>query len=153
VGGEEFVDGATGANNPIQELWTEAFDTYSESFSWKLEDNIQCLVSIGTGKLLLTAFGTDLLQNEVGKALVAIATNTDQIADTFQKHHSKLYQDGIAFRFNVGQGLETIGLEEATKMDDIQAATRRYIATEDGYTSLSSCSKRLKRRACMLDFS
>lgn len=103
--------------------------------------------------LLLTAFGTDLLQNEVGKALVAIATNSDQIADTFQKHHSKLYQDGIAFRYNVGQGLETIGLEEATKMDDIQAATRRYIQTQDVYTSLASCSEKLKRGACMLDFS
>lgn len=146
------MDGATGANNPIHELWTEAADAFSEGPDWKLEDNIQCLVSIGTGKLHLTAFGSSVLMNEVGEALVAIATNTEQTADMFQKHHSKLYRERRAFRYNVGQGLENIGLEEAAKLQDIQAATRRYIQTEDVFTSLEACAKKLSKRECMLDF-
>ena len=43
--GEEFVDGATGANNPIVELWNQAQDLWPG----KLEDNLKCLVSIDTG--------------------------------------------------------------------------------------------------------
>lgn len=56
IAGEKFTDGATGANNPINYLWTEAEDVYSRDPDWKLEDHIQCLVSIRTGQQDLTAF-------------------------------------------------------------------------------------------------
>jgi Patatin-like phospholipase len=150
IGGERFVDGATGANNPIHQLWTEATDTFSKGLNWRLEDHIQSLVSVGTGKLHLTAFSTSLL--DIGKVLVDIATNSDQIADTFHKLHSNLYLERRAFRFNVGQGLENIGLEEESKMPDIQAVTRRYIQTEEVFTLMRECVENLRRRDCMLDF-
>jgi len=152
IGGEGFVDGGTGANNPIQELWAESADCFSTGSEWNLENHVHCLVSIGTGKPCLTAFGTSLLKNEVGHALVAIATNTDKIADTFQKHHSNLYSERRAFRFNVLQGLENVGLEEASKISDIEAATRRYIQTEDTFVSLKACAANLKERECMCQF-
>ena len=148
IGGEGFVDGEIGANNPIYELWSEAADVFAQGSHWKLENNLQCLVSIGTGKLHLTAFGTPLVKNEIGDALVAIATNTDKVADTFQKHHSTIYQEKRAFRFNVGQGLENVGLEEAAKVVEIEAATRRYIQTEDVFLSLKDCAANLKQREC-----
>lgn len=148
VGGEEFVDGATGANNPIFQLWTEATDMFSEGLDWRLENNLQCLVSIGTGELHLTAFGNSILKNEVGEALVAIATNSGQTAETFQRLHTKAFQDRIAFRYNVAQGLEEIGLEEASKLEDIQQATRRYIQKEEVFTSLMACARNLKTREC-----
>ena len=31
IGNEEFVDGATPANNPIMELWFEAYDAFPDS--------------------------------------------------------------------------------------------------------------------------
>jgi hypothetical protein len=148
IGGEGFVDGGTGANNPILEIWSEAADVFNQGGNWKLEDNLQCLVSVGTGKLHLTAFGTSLVRNEIGEALVAIATNTEKVADTFQKHHSNIYEERRAFRFNVGQGLEEVGLEEAGKVVDIEAATRRYISTQDTYLSLQACATGLKQREC-----
>jgi predicted acylesterase/phospholipase RssA len=51
-----FVDGATGANNPVYELWNEAQDIWP---SKSLEDKIKCLVSIGTGVPSLTPFRAD----------------------------------------------------------------------------------------------
>ena len=152
IGYERFLDGATGANNPIYQLWTEATDTFSEGPDWRLEDRLQCLVSVGTGKLELTAFNPSLL-DIVGKWLVSIATNSERDAETFQKLHMKLFQERRAFRFNVGQGLEKIGLEEESKMAEIQAFTRRYIATEEVFTLMKVCVKNLRERECMLEFS
>jgi hypothetical protein len=116
----------------IHQLWTEATDAFSKGLNWRVEDQIQSLVSVGTGKLHLTTFSTSLLDIgkvlvDIGKVLVDIATNSDQIADTFHKFHSSLFLESRAFRFNVGQGLENIGWEEESKMPEIQAITRRYI--------------------------
>lgn len=141
------MDGATGANNPIFQLWQEATDIYSEGLGWKLENNLRCLVSIGTGQLLLTSFSNSL--KEVGTSLVAIATNSGQIADNFQKHYSHLFEDKKAFRYNVAQGLENIGLEEANKIGNIQQATRRYVQSEEVYTSLRACAAQLRSHGSM----
>ena len=118
----------------------------------RLEDNLRCLVSIGTGKLGLTAFGTSLLKNEVGKALVALTTNSKKAADDFQKHNSKLCQERRAFRFNVAGGLDDIGLEESSKPAEIEAATRSYIQTEEAFRSLKDCAAKLEERFCMSQF-
>jgi hypothetical protein len=154
IGGEGFKDGGTGANNPINELWTEAADIFADfdEPDWRLEDNLKCLVSIGTGQLLLTAFGTSVIKNEVGEALVAITTNCEKTADTFHKHHSNLFQDRRAFRLNVEQGLEKVGLEEASKFPEIESATRRYIQTEATRLALKSCASNLKDRVCTSQF-
>lgn len=149
---EGFVDGATGANNPISELWTEANDVWGSSLEGStLEDNIKCLVSIGTGVPSLTPFGDDPLQ--IGKAIVAIATETEAEADQFQKHHSKLYQTSRAFRFNVIRGLEGIGLEDTSKRAEINAATRAYIQSEEVFVQVGRCAKNLAERECMSEFS
>lgn len=155
IAGERFIDGATPANNPIQELWSEAADVFGDrkDSEWRLEDNLQCLVSIGTGKLHLTPFATSIIKNEIGRALVAIATDTEQVANTFQIHHTSLYQGKRAFRFNVGQGMENIGLEEKEKMEEIEASTRRYIALEDTFVALEACVRHLSERECAASFS
>jgi hypothetical protein len=54
---EEFVTGATGANNPVWELWNQA------QLIWGLEplqDNVRCLVSVGTGIPSLKPFRDDV---------------------------------------------------------------------------------------------
>ncbi|KID84387.1 phospholipase [Metarhizium guizhouense ARSEF 977] len=155
IAGEEFIDGATPENNPILQLWSEAADVFGDrtDSTWRLEDNLQCLVSIGTGKLRLTPFATSIIKNEVGAALVAIATDTEQVANTFQIHHTSLYQGKRAFRFNVGQGMEDIGLEEKEKIDDIEASTRRYIQLEDTLVAMEACVRNLSERECAALFS
>lgn len=56
--GEEFVGGATGANNPVVELWNQAQLMWGPE---SLEGKVQCLVSVGTGIPLLKTFRDDVL--------------------------------------------------------------------------------------------
>lgn len=103
--GQTFGDGATGANNPVYEVWNEAQDIWS---SKPLEDNIKCLVSTGTGVLSDKPFPGKLIT--LGRSLVAIATETERTAERFRRDKSRLDEIGRIFRFNVSRGLETIGL-------------------------------------------
>jgi predicted acylesterase/phospholipase RssA len=43
---EDFVDGATGANNPVREMWDQAQLVWGPE---PLKGEVKCLVSIGTG--------------------------------------------------------------------------------------------------------
>jgi predicted acylesterase/phospholipase RssA len=119
--GERFVDGALGANNPINAVWTEAQDMWPA-----LQDNLQCLVSIGTGIPSLSAFAKDDLDS-FGEMLVRIATETETTAEHFRRDKRSLDDNGQYFRFNVTRGLENIGLESSEQRGLIMATTRRYI--------------------------
>lgn len=76
--GEEFVDGAIGANNPVQQAWEQARLAWGPE---PLEGRVKCLMSIGTGITSLEPFRDDVLH--IGKTLVAIATETEQTAEQF----------------------------------------------------------------------
>jgi hypothetical protein len=123
---EEFVDGAFGANNPIDEIWTEAIDIWMKEPGDRLEDHISCFVSIGTG---IPAFGEvgDSIP-EMFKTLQSIATSCEAVAEKFRRQHRSL--EGRFFRFNVLRGLEGIGLEAANKHDLIVTATRQYLESQ-----------------------
>lgn len=150
IQGTSFVDGATSANNPINELWYEALAQWREDSRWRLEDNLKCLVSVGTGEPSLRPFGKSL--KEVGSNLLKIATDTQQVAERFRRSNDALFRCHLAFRFNVTRGLEDIGLEEASRQGEIKAATTRYLALEDTQDALSRCSDNLKTRECMSQY-
>jgi predicted acylesterase/phospholipase RssA len=144
IGGVDFVDGATPANNPIGEMWTEANDVFKEGDNWKLEDNILCLVSIGTGKPAIKSFGDDPIK--LGKALLAIATDTEKRAEDFHRHHSCMAAESRYFRFNVIHGLESVGLEDASKKNYIVACTQKYLQTEAVFNAVEACGRKLIER-------
>ncbi len=146
IGDEEFVDGATPANNPIMELWSEAYDAFrdSEDSNWNLDDNIASVVSIGTGVPAMKPFGDDPFH--IGSKLVKIATDTERRAEDFVRHHPQLYNDSRYFRFNVNRGLEEVSLEDHSKQREIIAATRVYIQAEAVHKSMSCCAERLTKR-------
>lgn len=148
IGSETFVDGATGANNPIQELMIEAYNLWSKKRpSWRIEDNLQCVVSIGTGMPSLKPFGDKLW--DVPQTLLAIATDTERTAEKWQRSHDTLFKEKRAFRFNVISGLEDIALEESKRQGDILAATKRYIALQNVLDQMGDCAENLQARECM----
>ena len=150
IGNEDFVDGATPANNPIYEILTEAGDTFKEGDDWKLEDNIMCLVSVGTGMPTLKPFGDNLIQ--IGKSLLAIATDTEKRAEDFHRHHPHMAKQHRYFRFNVLRGLEDVGLEDASKTDQILASTRKYLQTEAVFSAVEACAEKLNERESASQF-
>jgi len=145
--GEEFIDGATGANNPIDQVVAEARDIWTPKTS--LEPKLHCIVSIGTGVPEVNAFGTTLRQ--VGETLKTMATETEKTAEKFRRDNPQLHEQCRYFRFNVLRGLEKVGLEEAGKRAIIVAATRRYIALEGTREDMETCATTLRERECMLE--
>ena len=115
---EGFVDGATGANNPVYEVWNEAQDMWPSGL---LKDKVKCLVSIRTGVPSLTPFKDNLVG--IGKSLLAIATETEKIAERFCRDKSALDDMGRYYRFNVLRGLKNIGLEDIKQKNAIIVAT------------------------------
>ena len=144
IGGEWFVDGATGANCPIPEMWAEANDIWSDGGDWRLEDNVSCFVSIGTGVPPYGGFQDTILG--ISKTLTDIATDSQKAAEDFQRTRQYMYKQGRFFRFNVDQGLGHIGLEEAEMLDDIRSATRDYVQRERVRDELATCLKVLAQR-------
>ena len=49
IGDRYFRDGATGANNPIDDVWIEAGNIWNDDEEVQLQDMIGCLLSISTG--------------------------------------------------------------------------------------------------------
>jgi predicted acylesterase/phospholipase RssA len=141
--GEEFVDGATGANNPVREVWDQAQVAWGPE---PLEGRVKCLVSIGTGMLSLKPFQDDVLH--IGATLVAMTTETEVTAERFQRERPALDSTGRYYRFNVDRGLEDIGLEEAKKVKEIAAATRRYIGRQAVHTRMQACAGSIASREC-----
>ncbi|KAJ9654414.1 hypothetical protein H2201_009005 [Coniosporium apollinis] len=131
--GEEFVDGATGANDPVRELWNQAQDMWGPE---PLEKNIKCLVSVGAGVPRDDVFDT-------GWTPVAIATETEQTAKTFREDKSYLAENGRYYRFNVLSGLEDVGSEEPKERKVIAAATSRYVTSPDVVGQMQACGKYL----------
>lgn len=139
---EELVDGATGANNPVWEVWNQA------QLLWgpPLENKLKYLVSIGTGVPSLKPFQNDVFH--IGDTLAAIATETEQTAERFRRDKSDLDNRGQYYRFNVDRGLEDIGLEESKKKKEIAAATRRYVASQGVLKQMQACADSMARREC-----
>jgi hypothetical protein len=135
---EEFVDGGTGANNPVVELWNQAQLMWGPE---PLSDKVRCLVSIGTGVPSLKFFRDDVLH--IGETLIAIATETVQTAERFRQDKSYLDSSNQYFRFNVTRGLEDVGLENSEKKKEIAAATRRYIGSQEVYKQMQACAGNL----------
>ncbi|KAI8942872.1 hypothetical protein NX059_000912 [Plenodomus lindquistii] len=99
--GQEFVDGATGANNPIRELWDQADGVWGP-----LDNKLKCVVSIGTGVPSISAFEDDIFH--IGETLLRIATESEMTAESFRRERSQLASSGRYYRFNVTHGLENI---------------------------------------------
>ena len=140
---EEFVDGATGANNPVWEVWNQAQLMWGPQ---PLEGRVKCVVSIGTGVPSLKPFRDHVLH--IGETLVAIATETEQTAERFRRDKSHLEDNGQYYRFNVDRGLEEIGLEESGKRKEIAAATRRYVGSQGVFKQMQACAVNIAGREC-----
>jgi hypothetical protein len=138
---EQFVDGATGANNPIWKLWEQAKAVWdSEPF----EENVQCIVSIGTGGPNIAAFDDDLIR--IADTLKHIATETEATAEEFRRDKPQLVTSGVYYRFNVVRGLDKVGLEETKSISLIAAATRDYLDGEEVHPRMKACARILSTR-------
>ena len=140
---EAFMDGATGSNNPVIELWNEAQLMWGPE---PVKGKVQCLVSVGTGVPSLKAFQDDAFG--ILGTLEDMATDTEQTAEKFRRDKAYLDNSSRYFRFNVSRGLENVGLEESTKIKEIAAATREYVESQEVFKQMQACAGNLAGREC-----
>lgn len=134
IGVHNYVDGATGCNNPVEEVLREALSIWPNSLP-----RIHCIVSIGTGVPGPTDFGNDLI--DVLKTLKTIATETETTAERFKESHTLLGLSGRYFRFNVNKGLEGVRLDEHAKVKEIEAAADLYLKSQNVINSASKLTQ------------
>ncbi|WJG37033.1 acyl transferase/acyl hydrolase/lysophospholipase [Fusarium oxysporum Fo47] len=151
IGGMKFVDGALGANNPVDQVEEEAREIWC-SDTGNLQQLVKCFVSIGTGKL-----PTYNIHDRIDKfiaTLAKMATDVEKTAEASMKRWRQHLDQGRYFRFNVDHGLQTVGMKEYKKKGEIQAATYKYLNSQVQSSSVQRCVENLilKKKLTGLDF-
>jgi len=131
IGRQRYVDGGTGMNNPVEVLMEEARSIWLDA-----DRRIQCVLSIGTGRVELKGFGDDA--NQVIETFKGIATDTEQAHFRFLNAVKYNGLESRYFRFEVDRGLGTVEMDEHEKCDVIEDATERYLKEPDIKTKVSS---------------
>ena len=146
IGQQTYGDGGMLANNPVHEVWSEARDIWRPK-SDDISPYIKCILSIGTGDP-----GLRSLENKIWAfakdTLSAIATETRKTAEDFRQAHSEMFDAGRAFRFNVEQGLQDVGLEEYLKAGLILTATGSYMESQEHVDRVDRCASNLASKQC-----
>lgn len=153
IGDRTFADGGFGANNPVDEVEGEA----SNVWCWEtgnLKPLVKCFISIGTGNPGKTAF-EDSMFKFVSQTVVDIATETENTEKKFIARWAKHFDESRYFRFNVDQGLQSIGLDEYKKKGAIEAATGGYLTHTTQKFRVRDCihNLRLKQSVYIENFS
>jgi len=142
IGAREFEDDALGANNPVDEVESEAGDIWNPN-TGDLKPLVKCFVSIGTGNP-----GKKALEDNVvaflSQSLVRIVTNTEETEKRFFARWAKSVDEKRYFRFNVDQGLQDIGLAEYKEHGKMQAATEEYLGHQGQKFRLRDCVENLR---------
>ncbi|KAG4260872.1 hypothetical protein FPRO04_04496 [Fusarium proliferatum] len=95
---QDYVDGATGRNNPVDEVFSEAKSIWPDA-----------------------PFNT--VFSEIKKAIIAITTETEDTECRFCENHESFGLGGRYFRFSVDKGLRDVSLDEFDKVRKIMIAT------------------------------
>ncbi|EFQ94911.1 hypothetical protein PTT_07264 [Pyrenophora teres f. teres 0-1] len=128
IGARQFVDGALGANNPVDEVEGEAGNIWS-SDTGDLKPLVKCFVSIGTG--------------HPGKKALEDNIETER---KFIARWAKHYDEKRYFRFNADQGLQEVGLAEYEEQGRMEAATGEYLQHQAQKLRVRDCIKNLQQK-------
>lgn len=139
-----FVDGALGANNPVDELEEAASNIWCKD-TGDLKPQVGCFISIGTGNP-----GKKPIHDKVlrffHETLVRIATETEYSAKKFIARWRGHYGQDRYFRFNVDQGLQDVGLHEYKEQGRILAATQDYLNGHEQVLRMRNCVQNLLQK-------
>jgi len=121
-----YVDGGVGCNNPCKQVLEEA------GRLWPGRE-IGCIISLGTGMpRVLSMQGSSLYNSWDPRDWVGVLTRIATLCDqTHQDMLRKRELRGKYFRFNVQQGMQTISLQEWTKLGEVATHTEVYLRDAD----------------------
>ncbi|KAI1390156.1 uncharacterized protein F4822DRAFT_225814 [Hypoxylon trugodes] len=144
IGARKFVDGALGANNPVDEVEGEASDIWCPD-TGNLKPLVKCFISIGTGNPGKKAI-EDKMLDFLSKTLAQIATQTDNTEKRFVANWRQHFDENRYFRFNVDQGLQEVRLTEYQEQGAIEAVTDGYLDHQTQKFRVRDCVQNLKSK-------
>lgn len=144
LGDREFVDGAFGANNPVEEMEEEACDIWCRS-TRNLNALTKCLVSIGTGVAARRALDDNIVKF-LSRTLVHMATKPEGNERRFMARWRNECKKSRCFRFNVHQGLQDVQMSDYQKRSLIETATQDYLHHAKQKSQLEACTRNLARK-------
>ncbi|KAF2147951.1 FabD/lysophospholipase-like protein, partial [Myriangium duriaei CBS 260.36] len=136
--GRQFLDGETGANNPVFTLWEEAESMFSGG--GPLEQYLNCMVSVGCGIRSLERFSTSPAR--LARLLANIATETEETAKRFQHARHAIFDKGIYHRFSA-PSVGDIALDDFEDKLSIIQMTDSYIDSKEFQDRMSLCESRM----------
>ncbi|CAI7636757.1 unnamed protein product [Penicillium glandicola] len=145
IGNQQFVDGAFGANNPIEEVEEEAADIWCTT-SRALRPLVKCLISVGTGSHAQVPMDDNVLKF-LSKTLVRMATKPESTERRFMARWSNEVKGKRYFRFNVEQGLQQVHMTDFEKQSVIESATYAYLHHSSQKVRLHDCILNLSEKA------
>ncbi|KAF2837026.1 FabD/lysophospholipase-like protein [Patellaria atrata CBS 101060] len=137
---EDFIDGALGCNNPVNELLEEARKVFGS------DRKVGCLISIGTGHpgpigLATPDSAQRLIPTDLIGVLKKIVTDCERVAERLEQR----FQDcpGFYFRFSIIHGAAGISLEEWERMGELKQHTIAYMTETRVHKALNEVVERL----------
>ncbi|KAF3804160.1 hypothetical protein GCG54_00000509 [Colletotrichum gloeosporioides] len=120
----EFVDGALGCNNPIQQVIEEALNEFEAN------RDVGCILSIGTGMRRAGTFGRPrgyqrLIPKDLIGVLAKMATDSNEAADRMSERFRNY--DRLYYRLNAGPEVGDVGLDEWALLGQVEASTAGWL--------------------------
>lgn len=100
------------------------------------------IISMGTGiapPSKITGNAKTLVET-----LAKLVTDTEEKNHMFLQQHRDMLDQGRLYRFNVNQGLGSLGLEEHEAIGDIAEFTERYMEDSETARKLAQCVRIMK---------
>ncbi|KAJ7899142.1 FabD lysophospholipase-like protein [Mycena olivaceomarginata] len=127
IGGQQYIDGGVGNNNPASWVLKEAKQMYPSR-------PVTLVVSLGSGHPNTIQIPRSSNTAVVANAMKMIASDCER---THEDNERKFWaMPNTYFRFNVQQGLQGMKPHYWGKSNDISAHTRAYLRTEDVISKL-----------------
>ncbi|KIJ26065.1 hypothetical protein M422DRAFT_144712, partial [Sphaerobolus stellatus SS14] len=124
---QSYIDGGLGHNNPTKQILEEAHLIFPDQ-------HVACVLSIGTGKASTISipkptFFQRIIPTQLIRTTIAIATDCEGIEQEIAQRFRNA--PDVYYRFNVEQGMQSIGLADFDKMENVIAHTDQYIGREE----------------------
>jgi predicted acylesterase/phospholipase RssA len=132
-----FVDGAVRANNPVEQVTSEARRLWPDR-------SIGCLVSLGTGVTLPQGFNPNKSRlHEILQSLADIATDANTKAREFRdtREGRELIRSRKYFRYSVPQGMGEVDLADFERIPYMESITLPYAVEMDH--DIEECARNL----------
>ncbi|KAJ5660528.1 hypothetical protein N7507_006979 [Penicillium longicatenatum] len=137
IGNREFVDGAFGANNPVEEVEEEAADIWCTT-SREIKPLVKCFLTVGTGCPALPPI-TNNAWKFLSKTLINLATKPESTERRFMARWSNESKGNRLFRFSVEQGLQAVHMDDCSQRSLIENATQDYLHHSSQKSRIRDC--------------